>query len=54
MNKKKKKTETKVALAIQSFDQSDRLISRLRSKFFDQYSGDDNLLQGHLMVVSVL
>ena len=30
------------------------MISRLRSKFFDQYSGDDDLLQGHLMVVSVL
>ena len=25
----------------------------LRSKFYDQYSGDDNLLQEHLMVVSV-
>ena len=30
------------------------MISRLWSNFFDQYSGDDDLLQGHLMVVSVL
>ena len=40
--------------AVRSFDQSDRLIFRLRSKYFDQYSGDDNLSQGHLIVVSVL
>ena len=29
-------------------------MSRLQSKFFNQYSGDDNLSQGHLMVMSVL
>ena len=42
-----------VAVAVQSFLQSDRLISPLRSKFYDQYSGNDNLPQGHLIVVSV-
>ena len=42
-----------VALEVRSFREPDRLISRLRSKFYDQYSADDILSQGHLMVVSV-
>ena len=33
--------------------QSDRLTSCLRSKFYDKYSSDDILSQGHLMVLSV-
>ena len=41
------------ALAVRSFHQSDRLISRLRPKFFDHYSSDDILLQEHLMTVRV-
>ena len=34
--------------------QSNRLKSCLRSKFYDKYSTDDILSQGHLMVLSVL
>ena len=34
--------------AAQFFDQSDRLICCLWSKFYDQYSSDDILSQGHL------
>ena len=41
------------ALVVRSFCQSNRLISLHQSKFYDQYYGDDNLSQGHLMVVSV-
>ena len=29
-------------------------MSSFWSKFYDQYSGDDNWSQGHLMIVSVL
>ena len=39
--------------AVQSFHQSDHLISCLSSKFYDQYSSDDDLSQEHLMVVSI-
>ena len=38
---------------VQSFHQFDPLISRLWSKFYDQYSSDDILSKGYLMIVSV-
>ena len=38
---------------VRSFHQSDHLIPRLWCKFYDQYSRDNILSQGHLMVVSV-
>ena len=40
------------ALAVRWFHKSDRLISHLRSKFYDQYYRDDMFSQGHLMVVN--
>ena len=42
-----------VVVAVRSFHQSDPLTSCLRSKFYDQYSRDDIVSQGHLMVLSV-
>ena len=42
-----------VTLAIRSFHQSNRLTSCFWSKFYDQYSNDDILLQRHLMLLSV-
>ena len=38
---------------ISIFHQSDRLMSRLWSKFYGHFFSDDILSQGHLMVVSV-
>ena len=40
-----------VAVAVQSFHESDCLISRLRSKFYSQYSSDDILSQEHKVTV---
>ena len=42
-----------VAVAVQPFHQSDGLTPFLRSQFYDQYSSDDILLQGHLVVLRV-
>ena len=45
-------TENGATQFLSRFDQSDRLISRFGSTFYDQYSSDDILPQEYLMIVS--